>query len=106
MAEHEWEESDAGLDGGDAFDGLEPDWDVVYCDLGYLSCCDISRAIRFVLLKMYCEDPIQIVDQKPAATLRCLRRRGGIVAVLGSKLWTITNATKDIPVRVNNAMIR
>lgn len=49
---------------------------------------------------------MQIVDQKPAATLRYLRIRGGIVAVLGSEAWTATKATSNTAMRVNNAMIR
>lgn len=58
------------------------------------------------LPNMYCEEPMQIVDQKLAATLRYLRMRGGIVAVLGSKAWTKRKATSNTPVRINNAMIR
>jgi hypothetical protein len=55
---------------------------------------------------MYCEEPTQIVDQKPATTLRCLKMRGGISAVLGSNIWTATKAISSTAMRVNNAIIR
>ena len=55
---------------------------------------------------IYCEDPRQRVAQKPAAMLCCLKIRGGIVAVLGSNIWTATKVTSNAAITVNNAMIR
>ena len=47
-----------------------------------------------------------MVDQSPAATLRCLTMRGGIVAVLGSKIWAMTKAMSSGPVSVERAIMR
>ena len=55
---------------------------------------------------IYCEEPTQIVAQEAATILRCLKMRAGIVAVLGSNIWTATKATNNTPIRVNNATIR
>ena len=55
---------------------------------------------------IYCEEPTKIVVQKAAMMLRCLKMRAGIVAVLGSNIWTATKATSNAPIRVSNAIIR
>lgn len=56
--------------------------------------------------KMYWDAPMQMVAQQPAAILRCLKIRGGIVAVLGRRTWMAAKATSKTPPRVNSAMIR
>lgn len=56
--------------------------------------------------KMYWDAPMQMVAQQPAAMLRCLKMRGGIVAVLGRRIWMAAKATSKMPARVNSAMIR
>ena len=58
------------------------------------------------LLYIYCEEPTQKVAQKPATMLCCLKMRGGIVAVLGSNIWTATKATSNNAIRANSAIIR
>jgi hypothetical protein len=55
---------------------------------------------------MYCEEPTKTVVQSPAMILRCLKTRGGIVAVLGRNIWTATKATSNTAIRVINAMMR
>ena len=54
----------------------------------------------------YCDAPMQRVAQEPAMMLRCLKNRGGIVAVLGSNIWIATKAMSNAAIRVNNAMMR
>lgn len=55
---------------------------------------------------IYCEEPTQIVAQQAAMMLRFLKMRAGIVAVLGTNIWTATKATSNAPIRLNSAMIR
>jgi hypothetical protein len=54
----------------------------------------------------YCKEPTQIVAQETATMLRYLKMRAGIVAILGSNIWTATKATSNTPIKVNNSMIR
>jgi hypothetical protein len=58
------------------------------------------------LLNTYSPEPTQVTAHKPATMHHCLKRRGGIIAVLGSNIWTATKATSNTLIRVNNAMIR
>jgi hypothetical protein len=37
--------------------------------------------------------PTKMMTQKPAKILRCIKMRGGTVAVLGRRIWIATNAT-------------
>lgn len=49
---------------------------------------------------------MQKVAQKPAKMLRWQKIRGGMVAVLGLRIWTAMNPIKRTPASTRRAMIR
>lgn len=49
---------------------------------------------------------MQIVEKKPARMLRCIKILGGIVAVLGKKIWTKTNPNSRTPARTSRVIMR
>lgn len=58
------------------------------------------------LLITYIPAPTKDICQKPATTLRCLKSRGGTMAVFGRKTWIATKAIRRIDIMVRRAMTR
>lgn len=102
--ENERQVVDAGFGCCRALDGLEPDWEVVDHDEEGTACSHVSSRTQNV--DLLGDIPRVAPNQAEAATLRCLRTRGGTVALSCFFHWTNTKIRARTPKTTNSAMMR